>query len=171
MAAHDYSHNWEQVTSMAERYDDHLFHFLTGILSRPDANQTVIILRSDHGLQRGPMAMDYSLQTEHRRPWTEVLVPENLIASKRALFENQKRMTTGFDLYNTIRSLLSRTKGQRDDEGMPHWSFDLLSDVIPTNRTCRDAKVDIELCRSSPVSQEYGVCNRLDKQQVAFCAK
>ena len=170
MAAHDYSHDWEQMTTMAERYDELLFHFLTGILSRQDADRTVIILRSDHGLQRGPMAMDYSLQTEHRRPWTEILVPEDLVASKEALFVNQHRMTTGFDLYNTMRSLLSRSKGQPDDEGIPHWSFDLLSDTIPVNRTCADAKVDVELCRGMPVSREYGVCNKLDKQQVGFCA-
>ncbi|KAL3907010.1 MAG: hypothetical protein SGILL_009046, partial [Bacillariaceae sp.] len=154
-----------QMTKMAERYDELLFHFLRGMLSRQDAHGTAIILRSDHGLQRGPMAMEYSLQTEHRRPWTEILVPENLIASKEALFENQNRMTTGFDLYKTMRSLLSRSKGQQDDDGVPHWSFDLLSDKIPINRTCADAKVDTELCRDSPVHREYGVCNRLDKQQ------
>ncbi|KAL3921537.1 MAG: hypothetical protein SGILL_002698 [Bacillariaceae sp.] len=172
MAAHDYSHDWERVTVMAERYDEHLYQFLKGMLSRSDAHQTVIILRSDHGLQRGPMAMDYGLQVEHRRPWTEILVPEGLVASKHALFENQNRMTTGFDLYNTIRSLLSRSKGQRDDEGMPSdWSFDLLSDEIPLNRTCKDARVDAELCRTSPVSREYGVCNRFDKQQKSFCSK
>jgi hypothetical protein len=126
MAAHDYSHNWEQVTVTAEWYDDHLFPFLTGILSHPNANQTVIILRSDHGLQRGPMAMDYSLQIEHRLPWTEVLVPENLIASKRALFENQKQMTTGFDLlvqYHLISSLADEGSARRrGDASLVVWS-------------------------------------------------
>jgi hypothetical protein len=60
--------------------------------------------------------MDYSLQIEHRLPWTEVLVPENLIASKRALFENQKQMTTGFDLlvqYHLISSLADEGSARR----------------------------------------------------------
>ena len=170
MAAHDYSHDWEQMTLMAERYDELLHDFLIGLLQRPDANRTVLILRSDHGLQRGPMAMDYSLQTEHRRPWTEMLVPKDLVGSKEAMFINQHRMTTGFDLYHTMRLLLSRSNGGKaDNEGIPHWSFDLLSDVVPLNRTCEDARVDVELCRGRPVSREYGVCNRLDKQQVGFC--
>ena len=172
MAAHDYSHDWERMTLMAERYDDLLHAFLTGLLSRQDVERTVIIIRSDHGLQRGPMAMDFSLQTEHRRPWTEILVPEDLVASKEALFVNQHRMTTGFDLYHTMRSIISRSnKAQqgKDNEGVPHWSFDLLSETVPLTRTCEDAKVDLELCRGRPVSREYGVCNRFDRQQAGFC--
>jgi Protein of unknown function (DUF229) len=171
IAAHDYSFNWEEMTVMAERYDDHLSDFLKGILTRQDSQKTVIFLRSDHGLQRGPMAMDYAQQVEHRRPWTEILVPEILIPSKVAFFENQLRMTTGFDLYNTIRSLLARSNGVRDEEGVPKiWSFDLLSEVVPLNRTCIDAKVDPKLCRRAPIPRDYGVCNVLDHKQVNFCS-
>jgi len=158
------------MTLMAERYDEHLSHFLRGMLSRKDFQQTVIIIRSDHGLQRGPMAMDYSIQVEHRRPWTEVLVPESLVPSKNALFQNQQRMSTGFDIYHTIRSVIAGTERSRE-EGVPtQWSFDLLSEVIPRNRTCEEAKVDPELCRKRPISREYGVCNRLDRKQSNFCS-
>lgn len=172
IAAHDYSFNWEEMTVMAERYDQHLSEFLDGLLSQKNSQDTVVILRSDHGLQRGPMAMDYALQVEHRHPWTELLVPERLIPSKAAFFQNQHRMTTGFDLYNTIRSIVSRSNGSMidDDEGVPkRYSYDLLADEIPIHRTCEDAMVDPRLCRKAPIPREYGVCNVLDPKQANFC--
>jgi len=154
---------------MAEVYDKHLYNFLHSMLSRKDSEQTVIVVRGDHGLQRGPMAPDFGLQVEHRRPWTEILVPEKLVPSKSALFHNQFRMSTGFDLYNTIRSLISNLEAGNQKEGIPTWSYDLLSELIPLNRTCEEAKVTSELCRRRVPLRDFGVCNPLDKQQRVFC--
>ncbi|KAG7362823.1 DUF229 domain containing protein [Nitzschia inconspicua] len=171
IAAHDYSFDWEQMTVLAERYDEHLSKFLRGVISRQDSQKTVIILRSDHGLQRGPMAMDHALQVEHRHPWTEILVPESLVPSKAALFENQFRMTTGFDLYTTMRSIIDRSNGISDEEGIPKsWSFDLLEEEIPPNRNCSEAAVDPNLCRTASIPRDYGVCNILDPLQINFCS-
>jgi hypothetical protein len=135
------------------------------MLSRKDMQQTVIIIRSDHGLQKGAMAMDYSFQVEHRQLWTEVLVPESLVSSKSALFNNQARMLSGFDLYRTMRSLMSRipSSSSMEEEGIPDWSFDIFSTEISKSRTCEEAKVDPELCRRVRVSREYSVCNSLDQ--------
>jgi hypothetical protein len=58
MAAHDYSHNWENMTLLAERYDEKFYQFLEKMISRKDSNRTVIIIRSDHGIQRGPQVSD-----------------------------------------------------------------------------------------------------------------
>ena len=173
MAGHDYSSNWEVTIPLAEAYDDHLSEFLKTILSRNDANKTVIIIRSDHGLQKGPQAMDHSIQVEHRHPLTEILVPEALINDKTALFYNQNRMLTGYDLYRTMRSLvtpnINYNKNDIISAGIPDWSFDVLSMGISKNRTCEEAKVDIDLCRRVKVSREYGVCNSLDNNQIRFC--
>ena len=107
LAAHVYNSDWSRLFLMAEQYDDILARFLETMLLRPDIQNTIFIIRSDHGLQRGPMAMDYSLQVEHTRPWTELLIPESLLTpSKKALFENQERLTSGHDIYRTIRSLM-----------------------------------------------------------------
>ncbi len=170
MAAHDYSADWEMMISRAELYDEHIKKFLEKILSRKDSQRTVIILRSDHGLQKGPKSMDFSLQVEHRHPWTEILVPENLIVSKKALFHNQGRMLTGYDLYKTMRFLMSDRSSPKDaGEGIPKWSFDLLAEEIPKNRTCEGAKVDSSLCPDVKQTRQYGVCNRLDPGQAQFC--
>jgi hypothetical protein len=175
MAAHVYDPNWEKLYIMAERYDDHLFSFLESMLSREDANSTIIIVRSDHGMQRGHMAMDYSTQVEHTRPWTEILVPESLPGlSKSALFQNQDRLTSGFDLYHTLRALMTVQPDGTTNEDIatlpiPDWTFDLLTTPIPENRTCEDAKLDPDLCREDSIVPNFGVCNSLDKDQKRFC--
>lgn len=170
MAAHDYSPDWETTIAKAEVYDEHIYKFLEAMLSRTDLQRTVIIIRSDHGLQKGPMSMDYALQVEHRHPWAEILVPQNLVVSKSALFMNQGRMLTGFDLYRTMRFLMSDRAGTRSlESGIPDWSFDILAEEIPQNRTCEEAKVDPNLCRSAKQTRQYGVCNRFDSSQVRFC--
>jgi Protein of unknown function (DUF229) len=148
MAAHVYSHNWENLSLMAEAYDLHLVRFLESMLSREDSSSTLIILRSDHGLQRGPMAMDYAQQVEHRHPWTEILVPERLITSKSAFFQNQHRLTTGFDLYTTLRAVVDPTS-TTSGAGIPGWSFNMLASEIPMNRTCAEAMVrQLRSCQS-----------------------
>jgi len=174
MAAHDYSQDWGMMIAKAEVYDDHIHNFLETMLSGTHRRHTMIIIRSDHGLQKGPLSMDFALQVEHRHPWTEVLVPESLVVSKSALFKNQDRMLTGYDLYQTMRLLMSdRTNGRNSEGGIPDWSFDILAEEISQNRTCEEAKVDTELCRKSGVKQtrQYGVCNVLDSSQVRFCSK
>jgi len=154
----------------AEIYDEHLHRFLEAMLSRDDWQRTVIIIRSDHGLQKGPMSMDYTLQVEHRRPWTEILIPDNLVVSKSALFNNQARMVTGYDLYRTMRFLMSdRTDIKSLGEGIPEWSYDILAEEIPQNRTCEQAKADPNLCQNVKHNRQYGVCNSLDSGQVRFC--
>ena len=158
------------IIPRAESYDGHLHNFLETMLSRADRHDTVIIIRSDHGLQKGPMAMDNSVQIEHRHPWTEILVPQNLVFSKSSLFKNQDRMLTGYDLYRTMRFLMSDRSSDRHQEGgIPDWAFDVLSEEIPPNRTCEDAKVDMKLCRSLKQTRRYGVCNKLDNSQARFC--
>mmetsp|Transcript_35060 Transcript_35060/g.73622 ORF Transcript_35060/g.73622 Transcript_35060/m.73622 type:complete len:266 (+) Transcript_35060:638-1435(+) len=171
MAGHDYSTNWETMIPKAEAYDEHVHSFLKAALSRGVFEHTVIIIRSDHGLQKGQMAIDYSLQVEHRRPWTEILVPEDLVVSKSSLFNNQDRMLTGFDLYHTMRFLMSNRRGSREllEGGIPEWSFNILAEEIPQNRSCEEAKVDPDLCRKVKQNRNYGICNYLDQAQAPFC--
>jgi len=189
LAAHVYDNDWSQLFLMAERYDEHLSNFLEQMTQREDFKNTLIIVRSDHGLQKGPMAMDYNLQVEHTRPWTEILVPESFPSlSKRAFFENQNRLVSGHDLYHTIRSVIDpsststsasnlmgwykRLRSLRQPSKttpLGDWSYDLLSTVVPEERTCRDARVDEQLCRERSVHPSFGICNVLDSKQIKFC--
>ena len=170
IAAHDYSFEWEESIRKAEAYDEHIHDFLQRMISRKDSQRTVIIVRSDHGLQKGPTAIDYSVQFEHRRPWLEILVPQDLVLSKKAFFSNQGRMVTGYDLYKTMRYLMSdRTNPLSVGQGIPDWSVDIIAEEIDRDRTCEEAKADPSLCRSKRQIRRYGVCNLLDSSQTRFC--
>merc|ERR1711862_1064633 len=131
--------------------------FLEEMLQRPDAQNTIIVLRSDHGLQGGPSPIDFSFQVEHMRPFFNLIVPENLKfhLSLDSLFTNQDKLVTGYDLYNTLRSIMTPRlkdgkhliKHKKDyRNGIPTWSFNLLQEAVPNNRTCQDAKVPKEFC-------------------------
>merc|ERR1712151_1203911 len=76
LAAHDYSVDLAYQSLGVEAYDDYLSKFLEEMLQRPDAQNTIIVLRSDHGLQGGPAPIDFSFQVEHMRPFNNLIVPE-----------------------------------------------------------------------------------------------
>ena len=148
------------------------------MLSRPDAKSTIWVIRSDHGLQKGPLAMEYSTQVEHVRPWTEILVPESLPnLSKRAMAINQDRLTTSYDIYRTLREVMEYPLTERIKEGklryrtppVPAWSQNLLSNEISSKRTCEEARVDAHLCREKTIHPSMGICNVLDPRQSKFC--
>ena len=150
LAAHDYSIDPAHTPLSAENYDQSLYEFLSGFVTREDARETLIVLRSDHGLQGGPWPIDYSVQIEHMRPLTTLLFPSSYKhIDKTVLAINQERLTTGFDIYNTIRFAMApsdKSDFSPLDAGIPRWSFNLIKQEIPKSRTCSDAKVPIDFC-------------------------
>ena len=98
-------------------------------------------------------------------PFNNLIVPKHLTPGSyswiESLFSNQDKLVTGFDLYNTIRQLAIPYSKKKDStgryqkikpklpgykSGIPNWSFDLLNEKVPTNRSCQDAKIPIEFC-------------------------
>ena len=149
MAAHDYSLDAGHASLGAENYDSVVYGFLTEIMARNDARDTYIVLRSDHGLQGGPYPIDYSTQIEHMHPWTAIIAPANHQSlSREAFAANQNKLATGFDMYHSIRYLMSPSLVQKTDSknsllfdaGIPRWSHNLFHEVIPS-RNCKDAKI------------------------------
>lgn len=146
LAAHDYSLDVAFQIIGAEAYDELLSSFLEKMIKQPDADNTIIIIRSDHGLQGGPSKVDYSTQIEHMNPWSNIIVPAKFpTLSITSLEANQKRLVTGFDLYRTLRNLIT-LKQPRTPEGIPKWSFDLIATEIPLDRSCSDARIPLPLC-------------------------
>jgi len=178
MAAHDYAARWNAMPQNSEVYDRQLCRFLQDLMSRPDASNTVIVLRSDHGLQDGPSISDFSTQVEHSRPWTEIILPESLpTISLKALKTNQERMASGFDLYNTLRNLMAPTSSAKETmlPAVPPWSINLLSKEIPEGRTCLEGKIPQELCRNENektfLAPSFATCNKFDQGLRFFCPK
>lgn len=160
LAAHDYSVDLAYQSLGLEAYDEYLSTFLGEMLSRPDADNTIIVLRSDHGLQGGPSPIDFSTQVEHMHPFNNLIIPAKFRGSRswiEKLFANQDKLVTGYDLYNTLRGMIKpRDKENGDpiklhhikghDSGIPHWSYDLLSQRVPHDRTCEEAKIPHKFC-------------------------
>jgi len=160
LAAHDYSVDLAYQSLGLEAYDEYLSNFLGEMLRRPDAENTIIVLRSDHGLQGGPSPIDFSTQVEHMHPFNNLIVPAKFRGSQSwidKLFANQDKLVTGYDLYNTLRGMLKpRTKGNGDpikldhiighDSGIPDWSYDLFSQEVPHDRSCEEAKIPKKFC-------------------------
>jgi len=147
LAAHDYSVESVYLPLGAEAYDEHLANFLRSMMTSGLLNDTMVILRSDHGLQGGPAIIEYSTQLEHSNVWNNIIVPArfgNGIAKFEALAQNHDRMVTGFDLYHAMTRLM--TRGIAIDAPVPSWSYDLLNSVIPKNRTCAEARIESAFC-------------------------
>eukprot|EP01062_Namystynia_karyoxenos_P043753 TRINITY_DN32030_c0_g1_i1.p1 TRINITY_DN32030_c0_g1~~TRINITY_DN32030_c0_g1_i1.p1 ORF type:complete len:1250 (+),score=272.04 TRINITY_DN32030_c0_g1_i1:69-3752(+) len=186
VVAHNYSTRWSTMAINAEAMDGFLASFLEDLLSGRlgDPEDTVVVIRGDHGLQGGPTTVDYATQIEQRRPWTNLIVPQRLLrgggASVATLRTNTGRLATGFDLYRTLLRLI------QPGAALPHppvWSYDLLRDVIPLNRTCAAARIAADFCGcgnehtgtspatpgGSPHLPNNGVCNFASAPQDEYC--
>ena len=160
LAAHDYSMDLAYQSLGLEAYDEYLSSFSEEMLRRPDADNTIIVLRSDHGLQGGPSPIDFSTQVEHMHPFNNLIIPAKFLGSLSwmdELFANQDKLVTGYDLYNTLRGMLQpRDEGTGDpiklewikghNSGIPDWSYDLLSQRVPRDRSCEEAKIPKNFC-------------------------
>jgi hypothetical protein len=165
MAAHRYVQIWSSFPINAEAYDEHLSDMLESFLQRADANETIIIVRSDHGFQGSDMMpVDYSTQIEHARPWTEIIVPDRYPVDK--LFANRDKAVTSYDLYRTIRDLMSSSS---DQYGLD-WAHNILTEDVPSQRTCQQARIPRDFClANAPPPPTFGTCNMFEATQALFC--
>lgn len=119
------------------------------------------------------------MQVEHREPWTQMLLPQSIVGdSLEPLFLNQERIVTSHDIYRTLRDLMvggmpTDESSSIDDVVLPPWSYNLFHAIVPTTRTCQDAKVPTEFCLCEE-QVEYrppslGVCNPFDQYGDLFC--
>jgi len=160
-AAHLYSESWEETISTAEAFDDSLHQFLSEFFTREDMDDTIVVVRADHGLQDGPMLEEYSTQVEVFRPFTEVVVPEHFRGlSLEALWKNQARLVSGYDLYRTLTTAMI-AGGTDTGAALPPWAVDLFAEEVPTTRSCWEARLPQDNCRrdSLTLGLEAHMCN------------
>lgn len=166
---------FRSMTTSSEAYDKVLSSFLDYFINRNDANNTVIVVRSDHGLQGGETTMEYSTQIEAFRPWNELVVPQTLPhVSLDVLARNQVRLVTASDLYRTLAEVMT-TGGSQLMPKPPTWTTNILKTSIGTNRTCVDAKVPLTYClfedQRTFTAPNIGTCNLATSttRQDIFC--
>jgi len=97
----------------------------------------------------GPHPIDYATQIEHMHPFTAVIAPAKHPSLSIDTFAlNQNRLATGFDIYHSMRYLMSASLNEDKDKskllfdyGIPRWSYNLLRQSIPLYRDCNKAKI------------------------------
>ena len=116
--------------------------------------------------------MDWSTQIEQKKPWASLLVPKALQISRNidanVMYGNQNKLVTAFDFYRTLRGLIAP---ETRTTTVPSWSFDLMSSLVPGNRTCYDARIPRAYCalENEPAVEEGGHLDFLDEPGPQIC--
>lgn len=117
-------------------------------------NRTMIVLLSDHGIRWGDFRTTYQGFLEERLPFVYFVFPEwfreKYSTAMANLQVNRKRLTSPFDLHETLKDVLNLT-GISDDEvnkPLPHRGNPGVSLFRPVSseRKCQDAGIPEDWC-------------------------
>ena len=177
--AHDYSPLFSSNVQPSEAFDEVLADFVREMMHRDDAHKTVLLIHSDHGLQGGPLATEFSTQAEHRNPFAYLVYPLSMDDDEIARSASSSLLTP-FDLHKTLAGVIGARSG-------PSWAYDVLRERVPENRTCDEAFIPVEYCPcmneniemkdeerypgGSPHAPRPGVCNFVENEQRPHCVE
>ena len=122
-------------------------NFLRGLRTANYLNRTIFILLSDHGSRYTDIRQTQQGKLEERLPYIGFWFPQSFKSAYAKEVEqvgqNRKRLTTNFDLHETLSDLLdnsptrpSRTKGRGISLFKP----------VPESRTCEQAGIEPHWC-------------------------
>ncbi|XP_049866404.1 uncharacterized protein LOC126367053 [Pectinophora gossypiella] len=130
-------------------------------------NDTFLILVSDEGIKSGDIRKRKQGRLEQRLPFLYILPPTSLRKKFSLAYENLKenaeRLTTPYDLYNTLIDLLDLSAIKNEEvllrNEITHYHDKSVSLFlqIPDNRTCQSADINKYLCgcvQSSRISNQ-----------------
>ncbi|XP_020299718.1 uncharacterized protein LOC109863692 [Pseudomyrmex gracilis] len=112
-------------------------------------NDTMVVFLSDHGMRWGEFRNTFIGWYEERLPYIYIWLPEWFRRENpdvcRALAMNQHRLTSPFDLYETLREIL--VVGGGDADSSPGCSTcQSLFAPVPRERGCQDAGIPYHWC-------------------------
>ncbi|XP_003693232.1 uncharacterized protein LOC100866302 [Apis florea] len=130
--------------------DDRLLDKLKRMERKGVLNEAMIVLLSDHGMRWGPIRDTFVGWYEERLPFLYVWLPkwfrDERPGAYRSLRANRNRLTSPFDLYETLREVLSLSGGRANPApGCPKCRS-LLSGPVPRSRGCSDAGISSHWC-------------------------
>ena len=123
--------------------DEPYYQFLTNIQKKGHLRNSVLIFFSDHGMRFGSIRETYVGKLEERLPFMLLVFPtwfpKEYPKLYRNLQTNRRRLTTPFDIYETLVDILNLQKVPRDSSVMDR-GISLFSQ-IPEERTCEHAAI------------------------------
>ena len=140
------THEDVRKTAAADRpYEN----FLRGMHDDGLLAKTVVIFYSDHGIRFGDLRQTYVGKMEERLPFIYVVLPpmfsDRYPEMAQSLAGNTRRLTTPFDVYETLVDLMDFTGRVRRKNVAERRGCTLL-DVVPPERTCETATVMPHWC-------------------------
>ncbi|KAJ8931099.1 hypothetical protein NQ314_016035, partial [Rhamnusium bicolor] len=143
-----YSHDDINIPSAM---DEKVLEFLGDTRFKSSLNNTIMVFFSDHGFRFGDIRYTHTGWLEERLPFIYFHVPtsfQNSFPKKyRELLVNTQRLTTPYDIYNTLQEVLklgNRTYKSKRSIGCPNCQS--LFKEIDDLRTCKKAAVDQHWC-------------------------
>lgn len=110
---------------------------------------TILFFFSDHGIRFGGLRNTYIGKMEERLPMMIIYLPPSFKSSypqaTRNIQLNARRLTTPFDIYYTLRDILSENFEESADRPHSERGFSLFTEVS-TNRTCESAAIAPHWC-------------------------
>ncbi|KAH7694213.1 Protein F07C3.3, partial [Aphelenchoides avenae] len=112
-------------------------------------DNTFVIIMGDHGQRISSIQNTYTGRIEERMPMFGMHVPERFRKQHpekyRKLQENKNRLTSNFDVYETLREIMSLAHPDVLKETTQDAGLSLFKEV-PKDRTCRDARIPENFC-------------------------
>ncbi|GFR68549.1 hypothetical protein ElyMa_002023900 [Elysia marginata] len=141
--------------NLASKGDDLYHQFLQDLVATGTINNTVIVWFSDHGQRFGRIRSTYQGRVETNTPYMFFILPpwfkKKYPDAMRVLNINQDRLTTHFDVYETLMDLLY-FQGVTGNGTIKQRGISLFKE-IPRERTCAQAGVPVEFCACAHFSQ------------------
>lgn len=141
------------------QYIDHDYLDFLKHLKTHSVNNTILIFMSDHGIRWGEFRETYQGMMEERQPMLYIVLPEDFKSqypdAVNNLKVNERRLTTHYDLYETLKDLANTTLLTPIELSSRIKETDLAEPIprgislfvpIPPIRTCEAAGIDDHWC-------------------------
>ncbi|KAL1490470.1 hypothetical protein ABEB36_013158 [Hypothenemus hampei] len=129
--------------------DESFFELLSNMHEKGHFNDTALIFISDHGIRWGNIRNTYQGLLEERLPFVFLSLPawfkSQYSQAMRNLKKNARRLTTPFDLHETLKNFLDLDRTFSNKPKNISRSYSLLTE-IPKNRTCQEAQIESHWC-------------------------
>lgn len=139
------THDTPNLLHATDRY---YYEFLRDLKDSGVLENTVIVFLSDHGLRFGDILETYVGKLEERLPVCYVVLPQQLRRMyphlARNVQTNTRRLTSPFDVYETLKHLLHFDDTERTADTSERGISVFYE--IPLERTCSDAGIAPHWC-------------------------
>ncbi|KAF2881135.1 hypothetical protein ILUMI_25046 [Ignelater luminosus] len=144
--------------------DDDYAEFFNKLKTSGVLNNTILIFMSDHGMRFGNILKTFQGHMEERLPFLFISLPQRYRESYYHTYinlrKNSNKLTTPFDLHETLRDLVDPyaltskvlnarilTHAKKNKRGYS------LFEVIPSSRTCNDAQIAMPFCTCQQITK------------------